>query len=353
MNSSSCVSQTAPHALGSLLGSAGLPPDALLFESSDLEYAQEAIGKVYCPYRFTVGCQPKSPASMFRLPGESVVLSWFAYGADISIEPELFQDFVLVLTTLAGHAQIHSGHIRHSGGPGSTVVVAADVPSHYCYSADNVQMGVRLDARRVEAFWNRLSDRHADRQMSCVSVDPRQHQRWLASVEMLRQLLHPDTATELKQMLLPRAEELLIMQLVTEQLVDPNGDTNPLQTGRHRPAPAYLQRAIDFIDGHAERPLTLLDIATAACCSVRTLHRVFREWRNTGVMQYVREVRLQRVRAALSSAHESGSVTEIATRWGFFHLGQFAADYRKKYGELPSETRRPHHGHTKAHYKQQ
>ena len=29
----------------------------------------------------------------------------------------------------------------------------------------------------------------------------------------------------------------------------------------------------------------------------------------------------------------------VAHRWGFWHMGQFARDYRRLFGELPSETR--------------
>jgi AraC family ethanolamine operon transcriptional activator len=31
-------------------------------------------------------------------------------------------------------------------------------------------------------------------------------------------------------------------------------------------------------------------------------------------------------------------VTELACRWGFFHLSNFAADYWRQFGERPSET---------------
>ena len=33
------------------------------------------------------------------------------------------------------------------------------------------------------------------------------------------------------------------------------------------------------------------------------------------------------------------AIIDAASRWGFWHMGQFAADYRRKFGELPSETR--------------
>lgn len=56
-------------------------------------------------------------------------------------------------------------------------------------------------------------------------------------------------------------------------------------------------------------------------------------------MTYLQDVRLARAHAALVEA-EPGEVTttEVAYRWGFTHLGRFAAGYRKKYGVAPSQT---------------
>jgi AraC family ethanolamine operon transcriptional activator len=32
-------------------------------------------------------------------------------------------------------------------------------------------------------------------------------------------------------------------------------------------------------------------------------------------------------------------IADIANRWGFWHIGKLAADYRTQFGELPSATR--------------
>ena len=40
----------------------------------------------------------------------------------------------------------------------------------------------------------------------------------------------------------------------------------------------------------------------------------------------------------LEAADQNTRVTTVAMRWGFGHLGQFAAAYRERYGELPSTT---------------
>ncbi|MFI7317109.1 helix-turn-helix domain-containing protein [Streptomyces venezuelae] len=58
-------------------------------------------------------------------------------------------------------------------------------------------------------------------------------------------------------------------------------------------------------------------------------------------MQYLRRVRLDRTHRELRLAEPTTqTVTSVAYRWGFFHPGRFAADYRAAYGEPPSHTLR-------------
>jgi len=50
--------------------------------------------------------------------------------------------------------------------------------------------------------------------------------------------------------------------------------------------------------------------------------------------------RLNLARSALLHAGREGSVTEIATRCGFAHLGRFSVTYRTVFGECPRDTLR-------------
>ncbi|MBV8576071.1 MAG: helix-turn-helix domain-containing protein, partial [Acetobacteraceae bacterium] len=43
-------------------------------------------------------------------------------------------------------------------------------------------------------------------------------------------------------------------------------------------------------------------------------------------------------RRALRAAGPTATVTEIATRHGFWHFGRFAGVYRSAFGEAPSAT---------------
>ena len=75
--------------------------------------------------------------------------------------------------------------------------------------------------------------------------------------------------------------------------------------------------------------------------SERTLRSAFRNVVGLSPNVYVNVIRLNRVRAELEkSSPFSTTVSAVATRGGFFHLGRFSRDYRRFFGELPSETLR-------------
>ncbi|MFF4616051.1 AraC family transcriptional regulator [Nonomuraea jabiensis] len=109
--------------------------------------------------------------------------------------------------------------------------------------------------------------------------------------------------------------------------------------------PAVVRRAGRYCEDHAGEPISLADIAAAAGVSVRTLQLGFREHLQTTPMAYLRSVRLAHAHADLLRIADTGgqtTVTEVALRWGFPHLGRFAALYRQTYGRLPSSTRQGH-----------
>ncbi|MCT4355023.1 AraC family transcriptional regulator [Streptomyces sp. Je 1-79] len=108
---------------------------------------------------------------------------------------------------------------------------------------------------------------------------------------------------------------------------------------RLRPGP--VKRAMDAVRARPEHPHTTTELAVLARVGVRRLQESFREYVGMSPMAYVREVRLERVREELRGAGPGElSVSEVAWRWGFAHHGRFAAQYRTRFGETPSQTLR-------------
>ena len=101
-----------------------------------------------------------------------------------------------------------------------------------------------------------------------------------------------------------------------------------------------VRRAEALILTQPERPFTVSSLARAVGLSTRSLSRGFQRLRGYGPMAAVRRARLDRVRLDLLTAAPHESVTSVAMRWGFYHLGRFSGLYAAHFGELPSATRR-------------
>lgn len=105
------------------------------------------------------------------------------------------------------------------------------------------------------------------------------------------------------------------------------------------PLPRAVRRAIHFMHAHAPRPIGATELAAAGGVARRTLYDHFRHFTGLPPIAYLRRLRLEGARRELSRGGLA-SVNAVARRWGFSHMGRFAADYRRAFGETPSRTRR-------------
>ncbi|WP_118184742.1 helix-turn-helix domain-containing protein [Paraburkholderia phosphatilytica] len=107
------------------------------------------------------------------------------------------------------------------------------------------------------------------------------------------------------------------------------------RTARHR----IVARVRELVIAKPDVPFTVLDICHAVGTSRRKLQYCFEETLGTHPAHYLRVLRLNAVRRELRRhSHGAASVSDVAFRWGFWHLSRFATHYRQLFGELPSET---------------
>jgi len=96
-----------------------------------------------------------------------------------------------------------------------------------------------------------------------------------------------------------------------------------------------------FIDRHFRGPVCMEDLCGATGVGVRTVQRRFRKRFGVSATGYLKAVRLDAAYRDLVAAQPSDDyVTTIALRNGYSHLGRFAAEFRERFGQLPSETLR-------------
>ena len=144
----------------------------------------------------------------------------------------------------------------------------------------------------------------------------------------LRELKNPIISAQL--------EDMLLTQLLT---LLPNSYQDALSGRPATPVlPYHIKRARDYIHANLGAPIALADLATVAGCGYRTLQAAFNEAYGMSPMSYLRQIRLQKAHAEFLSGTKSGTISEIAQKWGFAHMGRFSQSYACEFGELPSET---------------
>jgi transcriptional regulator GlxA family with amidase domain len=106
---------------------------------------------------------------------------------------------------------------------------------------------------------------------------------------------------------------------------------------------SYLvQKAEKLALAYVDKPPQISALSRALGVSERTLRKLFNEIHGQSPSRHLRMLRLSQVRGALLSARgQLVTVTEIATDYGFGELGRFSVEYRKVFGESPSETLHP------------
>ena len=140
-------------------------------------------------------------------------------------------------------------------------------------------------------------------------------------------IAHPEAARGLEQALI----EAMVDCLASRELRE-----NTLAQGQHA---IVMRRFRRLVEENPEQPLYIPEICNAIGVSSRTLQACCREHLGMGPKHYLLLRRMNLARRALrQSVPDTTSVTDIATRYGFWQLGRFAVEYHSLFGESPSTT---------------
>jgi len=87
-----------------------------------------------------------------------------------------------------------------------------------------------------------------------------------------------------------------------------------------------------------EADVALFEIARRSGYSLRALELIFRHSVGMTPGNWFMNVRLNGVLRDLMAGEPTGTVADVAAKWGFRHMSRFSGQYRKTFGELPSQT---------------
>ncbi|WGX97404.1 AraC family transcriptional regulator [Nocardioides sp. L-11A] len=312
----------------------GSPTDRhLVLESRSWDEIRVNTDQVYMPFRARPSGAGIPHSTNYTAGVGPFTLSRFRYGTGVDIEDfEPAAGRGIVLTSVAGRVR-HRGDVVTAAGE----TYAVDV-SHcrYWLSADPEHDQLNLTFRHQD-----LADLHL--RWFGTAASPRLWElafglggpgsSWLALLDYAARGVAELPEEMADGALGRRVAELMGVHLLTEWSRR-FGEVPDVAT----PAPRYVGAAEAYLREHASAAPTLGEVAAAVGVSVRALTLGFRRYRDRSPIAFLRDLRMDGVRADLLDAGPDATVSSVIAGWGYVNHGVFARSYEQRFGELPSVT---------------
>jgi AraC-like DNA-binding protein len=270
-----------------------------------------------------------------------IALAEVIVDSDLSMDRAEYCDAFRVVVLVSGSMECVHGGVSVRPGLGNAAVAAPGGLSEARWGAGTRMLTLLMDRWAVD---DALSDALGRQVTSQVDFTPvmtttaAPTQNWMNMLALLsEQLFRPDSLLSQPLVGLPFVDSLVRGFLFAAD----HSLRGALTENEGLAAPRAIRAAVEIIEENAHLPLTLSSIAARSCVGVRSLQQGFQRHLGTSPMAYLREVRLRRAhQTLLESDPSTTTVTSVAHRWGFNHVGRFAAAHAGRYREMPVETLR-------------
>ncbi len=313
----------------------------VLVETGDVDEARERVARVFCAHKLEC-LRPKPKPDMRQHVARfgNLALSYIAYGTDVSIDPGKLSTFFLVHLIPTGRSEIQIGDRALVGSSATGAVTSSTLGMRMRWSADCAHVVLKIERAALERHLSHLLGDIAMRPIEFAPELPVESGLGAGLRRLINFVageLDRDDSLLASPLGVASIEQTLMTALLTAQ---PSNYTIALARQASPAMPRHVMRAEELIRAHPERPITVGDLTDASGVSARTLFEGFRRFRGTTPMALLKALRLEQAHADLKTAPPTENIAGIAFKWGIVHLGRFARDYRRRFGELPSETLR-------------
>lgn len=317
---------------------ASLEPHAL-FSTPDPVVAQE-LGKPFFGQHRLVIRNEGFCATLHAAVIGAVTLGYLHVTTSVGIHLVASAPRFLVLQPMAGRTPVRIGTSDHEASEDRALVLQPGQPSSIASPADATHLLIGVERHALHVHLSRLLGRALDRplvfdpELDLVAATA---SRWNLAVEVLHAELSQPGSLLRSGIGRRPLEEFLMSALLYGHRSTYSAALTSADDGAESRA---MAAAKEFIEANLAEPLTVAMVAEVAGVSPRTLQAGFRTELRTTPTTYIRSRRLDRARDDLVDAgpDQCITVTGVATRWGFTHLGRFASEYRDRFGETPSQT---------------
>ncbi|MFI1919709.1 AraC family transcriptional regulator [Nocardia sp. NPDC020380] len=268
--------------------------------SQDAEETVEFVSSVYADndLRFRKVPAQSRVRTVATMCGEIMateIRSTLGYSCEI----DALRDQIYFQRTLRGRMRLRGG--RHDIGQRRNDLAVYPFGSAMIADCDNHDVNLLHIPHQAitEAAAESGNDSAAVEFTSLIPLDPRRERFWGRLFDLVHhELTEPDS---------PVLTELVVQNLIRSLAsaaltVFPNTTMDPQQSGPGIVPNSALRKAVDYIEAHPTRPITVTELAEHAGISVRALRYEFQNHYDTTPLGYLRRVRLERAHSGTARA---------------------------------------------------
>lgn len=312
--------------------------DYLLVDTHSMQDAHDVAARSFVPHTLT----KTDASSNFHFVHshafiQDVSLCYTSYGANLKLEPEPMDNFYLIQMPVNGLIELDSGGVHRTLNRTEGSIVSPTNRTCFKWSEDSGLITIKVERQALESQLRRLCQSEVIDPIEfevAMSLADLKYRNWY--IEVVRMMQYFQHSKQNESMSLEGWFEQKLMQIL---LFSQKSNYSKQLTHQNYIAPSQtVGQAIEYMHAHIDEKITLGTLADITSVTARTLHNGFKRFRNISPLDYLTEIRLEKVRHGLQHARDNETVTSIAQSVGFTHLGRFSHKYFQHFNELPSQT---------------
>ena len=306
------------------------------FQTSSTEVLREKDEQVFGVSRIDLRKSDRFNTRANFVQLQDIALAYAAIDCDITLQYRE-ADFVRVQFGQSGFASTIAGGESTEVNALQACVTSAGLTSTMVCSGENKRLTLRVKGGALDRMLVSLLGFKPKGALSFVPamrLDDPKTRGLLQMVTFLAKQLD-STSTVLPPLVLHELEQAITVAVLCASR---HSFSQHFEDQAKTPPSGAVVRAEEFIQANWNRAICIDELVAVTEVSARSLFKAFKRTRGYSPIAFAKMVRLKQARQMLESGNPDISVTGIAFKCGFGNLGHFAADYRRAFGELPSET---------------
>jgi AraC-like DNA-binding protein len=298
------------------------------------------VSKHLVPHKLIVNDTKNADAKFSKVDMGSLASFMLSYGASAKVDIRDLESYYVLCRPVSGKAVIiHNGQeFECTSENGRTMILSPTQEFSMAIDSDCCQRIVKISRELVEKHFCKFFGRNLTKAIAFSPVMEAEDglgNAWWRAIDFLEsESLQKDSLFANEKAFI-EAQSMVITGLLHSHKHNYSDD---IQARECKVAPVHVRKAELFIEANIKEALSIDEIVAASNVPKRTLYDGFKRFRGISPMCYLRNLRMDYVRKELQSCTENKNITTIALDWGFTHLGRFSIEYKKRFGESPSDT---------------